>query len=58
MQTIALTTPASIIINDQAVVQGAPPVEATAPDVDYTLGTHESEVKLPACTLDEGTIVS
>ena len=57
MQTIARATPTSIIINDQAVMQGAPPVEAAAPDVDYTLGTHESEVKLPVCSLDEGTIV-
>ena len=58
MQTFALATPTSIIINDQAVMQGAPPVEAAAPDGDYTLGTHESEVKLPICSLDEGTIVS
>ena len=57
MQTIALATPTSIIINDQAVMRGAPSVEAAAPDVDYTLGTHESEAKLPVCPLDEGAIV-
>ena len=57
IQTIARATPTSIIINDQAVMQGAPSVETAAPDVDYTLGTHESEVKLPVCSLDEGTIV-